>query len=112
MEITSADRGGGGAARELERDEAEIPADRLEDLLGLELPVIVLLAEKTMTLEEILALRKDSVIEFDKLSNAPLDLYVNNRRLGSGNAIKLEDRFGLHVGEIDSAEETLRKLSR
>ena len=75
-----------------------------------ELTVIVVLAEKTATLEEVLSLSTGSVIVFGKHHTDPLDLLVANRRIGAGRAVKLGERFGLQVREIGTPEETLEKL--
>jgi len=74
------------------------------------LEVSVVLAEKTAKLGEVLSLCIGSVIGFEKHSTALLDLLVSNRRIGAGKAVKSGERFGLHLGEIGTPEETLAKL--
>ena len=57
------------------------------DLVFLEdvpLKVNVVLAETTMPLGEILALGADSVVQLDKLSGDPVDIYVERQQLGKG----------------------------
>jgi flagellar motor switch/type III secretory pathway protein FliN len=88
-----------------------IPPERLERILSLELPVIVVLAEKEMTLEQILALDKDAMISFDRRDDAPLDFWVNDQRVGSGKAIQVAGRLAIHVRQVDSPGEALRKFS-
>ncbi len=87
-----------------------VDLERLERVLNVELPVIVVLAEKQMTLEEVLALDRDAVISFQKLSVEPLEFHVNDRLLGTGKAIKVEDKFGIYMETVDSPEEALKKL--
>ena len=69
----------------------------LEPLLDVKLPVIAILAEKTMHLSGILELDIGSVIVFPKTDSAPITLRVNNVEVGSGKTIKVGDRFGLHL---------------
>lgn len=71
-------------------------------ILPLEVPVIVTLAERTMPLSKILALTPGSIIEFDKPSDELLDLMINNRRIGRGQAVKVGENFGLRVTMIGS----------
>ncbi len=82
----------------------------LEKILNLELPVIVVLAEKASTLEEVLALAEGSVIVFKKHNTDPLDILVHNRRIGAGKTIKIGEHFGVHVREVGTPEEILAKI--
>jgi len=82
----------------------------LEALLDLQLPVIVVLAEKQATLEEVLNLAQGGIIVFKKHNSEPLDLLVNNQRIATGKAVKVGEKFGLHVRGIESPRETLRKI--
>lgn len=84
---------------------APASSERSEDpqrILPLEVPVIVTLAERTMPLSKILALTPGSIIEFDKPSDELLDLMINNRRIGRGQAVKVGENFGLRVTMIGS----------
>ena len=86
------------------------PYPNLEKVINLELPVIVVLAEKSATLDEVLSLCVGSVIVFKKHSTEPLDILVSNRRIGAGKTVKVGEHFGVHVGDIGSPEETLERL--
>ena len=82
----------------------------IEKILGLELPVIVVLAEKATTLEEILSLNEGSVIVFKKHNSEALDILINNRKIGAGKTIKIGERFGVHIREIGTPQEIVEKL--
>ena len=82
----------------------------LDLLLDLEVPVIVVLAEKTITLGEVLSFSEGTVVPFGKHAGEPLDIMVHNRRIGSGKAIKVGERFGIHVRQVLTPEETLAAL--
>ncbi|MDM8006206.1 MAG: FliM/FliN family flagellar motor switch protein [Phycisphaerae bacterium] len=71
-------------------------------ILPLEVPVIVTLAECTMPLSKILTLSPGSIIEFDKPSDELLDLMINNRPVGRGQAVKVGENFGLRVTVVGS----------
>jgi flagellar motor switch protein FliN len=78
---------------------------RTEDpqrILRLEVPVIVTLAERTMPFSKILTLSPGSIIEFDKPSDGLLDLMINNRCVGRGQAVKVGENFGLRVNIVGS----------
>ena len=82
----------------------------LDRLVDLELPVIVVLAEKQSTLEEVLNFAEGGIIVFKKHNSETLDLLVNNARIGRGKTIKVGEKFGLHVREIGQPRETLDKI--
>jgi flagellar motor switch protein FliN/FliY len=94
--------------RAMPEDATDYP--NLQALLSLELPVIVVLAEKETTLEEVLNLAEGGIIAFKKHNSEPLDLLVNDQRIGAGKTIKVGERFGLHVRTIGPQRENLRKI--
>ena len=75
----------------------EMVRQNLEALLDVELPLIAVLAEKELSLADVLDLDVDSVIVFPKHNSDPISLLVNNVEVGSGKTIKVGDHFGLHL---------------
>jgi len=96
------------------RTVAPVSQHRSEDphrILLLEVPVIVTLAERTMPLSKILALTPGSIIEFDKPSDELLDLMINNRCVGRGQAVKVGENFGLRVTVVGSVKSRVEAMS-
>lgn len=85
-------------------------ASDLRRILKLEVPVIVKLAERTMTLSEIMRLGPGAIIEFQKSNDEPLDLLVNNKTIGVGEAVKIGENFGLRITQIGDIEQIIRSL--
>ncbi len=73
----------------------------LGQLINMEVPVSVRLCEKLMPLEEILALRPGTLLEFPKSHEKPLDLFLNESRVGHGYAADLEDSLGFVIEGLD-----------
>jgi flagellar motor switch protein FliN/FliY len=82
----------------------------IQRILGIEVDAIVILAEKALTLEEILKLKEGAIIEFEKPISEPLDLVINNRKIARGVTIKIGEKFGLQITEIRTPEETVQAL--
>ena len=82
----------------------------IEKILGLELPVIVVLAETATTLEEILSLNEGSVIVFKKHNSEPLDILINNRKIGTGKTLMIGEHFGVHLRDVGTQREILAKV--
>src|SRR5688500_12780487 len=88
---------------------APSPGD-LARILSLEVPVIVKLAERKLTLGEVMRLGAGAIIEFSKNSDEPLELLVNNKAIGVGDAVKVGENFGLRITQIGDVREIIRSL--
>ena len=84
--------------------------DELRRILKLKVPVIVRLASKRLTLSEVMRLGGGGILEFEKASDAPLELLVNNKVVGEGEAVKVGENFGLRLTRIGDARERLDAL--
>lgn len=73
---------------------------RLDFLADVPLKVNVVLAETSMPLGEILALGTDSIVQLDKPSGDPVDIYVENQMLGRGEVIVLQEKLRIRLIEI------------
>ena len=82
----------------------------LRRILQLEVPVIVKLAERKLTLGEVMRLGAGAIIEFSKSSDEPLELLVNNKPIGVGDAVKVGENFGLKITQIGDVREIIRSL--
>ena len=109
--------GGGGpgtAAAPAVAQATELSPDLERDLyriLNLNVPVIVCLANRTMRLSEVVQLTAGSIIEFDKSSDDDLDLLISNKRIGQGQAVKVNENFGLRITDISTIQDKIAALS-
>ena len=65
-----------------------------------ELDLKIELGRTHMYLEDVLRLRKGSVVPLDKLAGDPVDVYVNGRLIARGEVLVLNDNFCVRVGEL------------
>jgi len=79
-------------------------------ILRLEVPVIVQLAARTMPLSDILGLSTGAIIEFDKPSDGELELMINNKCIGHGQAVKVGENFGLRVSTVGSVRDRIHAM--
>ncbi|MBC8354149.1 MAG: flagellar motor switch protein FliN [Planctomycetes bacterium] len=76
------------------------------DLLrDVELDLKIELGRTQMELEELLKLRRGSVVSLDKLAGDPVDVYVNGRLIARGEVLVLNDNFCVRVAELISGDE-------
>lgn len=84
----------------------------IERILKLRVPVVVRIAERTLRTADIMKLAPGSIVEFDRRVDDELDLMVNNRKIGTGHAVKIGENFGLRVGFVGDARQRIASLSR
>ena len=71
------------------------------DLISdVELDLKIELGRTNMYLEDVLKLRKGSVVPLDKLAGDPVDIYVNGRLIARGEVLVLNDNFCVRVAEL------------
>lgn len=90
-----------------------MPAD-VEAILKLEVSVIVEIARRTMTVDEVLTIAPGAIIELPARANDPLTILINNKPIGYGKAVKVAENFGvhvMHVGDVADKLEAVRSLS-
>ena len=90
-------------------DVDSLPED-VRRMLRLSVPVIVRLAERFMSVGEIMKVSPGSIIEFDKLGDSELDLMINNRVIGQGSAVKVGENFGLRIQAIGRVGDRIRSM--
>jgi len=69
-----------------------------------ELDVKIELGRTNMYLEDVLRLKRGSVVSLDKLAGDPVDIYVNGRLIARGEVLVLNDNFCVRVAELVTGE--------
>jgi flagellar motor switch protein FliN len=70
-----------------------------------EMDLRIELGRTHMELEELLKLRKGSVVSLDKLAGDPVDVFVNGRLIARGEVLVLNDNFCVRVAELISGDD-------
>lgn len=96
------DFAGGGENPEVERRNFDL-------LVEVEIEVAVELGRRRMPLSEILRLTTGSVIELEKLAGEPLEVYANGRLIAEGEAVVIDEKFGIRVTRLASSKEKRTK---
>jgi flagellar motor switch protein FliN/FliY len=77
----------------------------LDALSDVELDLKIELGRTLMHLEDVLKLRRGSVVALDKLAGDPVDIYVNGRLVARGEVLVLNDNFCVRVAELVTGDE-------
>jgi flagellar motor switch protein FliN/FliY len=75
-------------------------AATLDLIRDVELDLKIELGRTHMYLEDVLRLRKGSVVPLDKMAGDPVDIYVNGRLIARGEVLVLNDNFCVRVAEL------------
>jgi flagellar motor switch protein FliN/FliY len=98
----------------MDPSETSAPSDassrRLELLLDVPLDLSVELGRSRMSIQDLLGLSPGSVVELDKVAGEPLDILVNDRLVARGEAVVVNDKFGVRITDIVSPAERIARL--
>lgn len=86
-----------------------MPAD-LQSILKLEVPVIVVIAQREMAVKEVMALVPGAILELPKLADEELEILVNNKPVGTGVAVKVGENFGIRVTFVGNLRDRIEAL--
>jgi len=69
-------------------------------LRDVEVEITLEIGRRKMRIADVLKLASGQTLELAKAAGEPLDIFVNGRLLGRGEAIVLGDRYGVRITEI------------
>jgi len=80
----------------------------LQRLAGVEVEVTIEIGRRRMKISDLMRLRVGQVLELPKAAGEPLDILVNGRLLGRGEAVVVGERYGVRVLEfVKDAQDVL-----
>jgi flagellar motor switch protein FliN/FliY len=72
----------------------------LDLLLDVPVGLTVELGSCHLPMRDVLNLNAGSIVQLDKLADAPVELRVNDRLIARGEVVVLENRFGIKITEL------------
>lgn len=79
-------------------------------ILDIPLRVTVELGRTKMPVSELLNLTQGSVIELSKLAGEPMEVLVNDKLIARGEAVVVNEKFGVRLTDIISPTERIEQL--
>ena len=86
------------------------PSKTLDFILDVSLTVSVEVGRTKMSIQNLLQLGQGVVVELTKLAGEPLDIFVNERLIARGEAVIVNEKFGVRVTDIISQQERIGAL--
>jgi len=86
------------------------PMKNLDFIMDIPLQLTVELGRTKLLVRDVLLLNQGSVVELTKLAGEPLDVFVNSKLVARGEAVVINDKFGIRLLDIVSPNERVDKV--
>ena len=97
--------------QELNQSKSKHAPRNLDLIMDVPLDFSVVLGKSKKTIKDILALNTGSVVELDKMTDEPLEIYVNGKLIAKGEVVVINESFGIRITNILSKEQRVRHLN-
>jgi flagellar motor switch protein FliN/FliY len=85
---------------------------QLEMLMDVKLQLRVRIGKKTMLLKDVISMDIGSIVELDQLANEPLDILIEDKKIGEGEVVIVDGNFGIQITSIGSKAERLNSMKK
>lgn len=83
----------------------------LEFLLDIPLEISVELGKTKISIGDLLKLSQGAVVELNKSTEQPLDIFVNKKLMAHGEVVVVNEKFGIRLTNIISPGERVKTLT-
>lgn len=109
-QMPDADEGGAEAVELHAHEGGGVKERNLGLILDIPLRVTAELGRTKMVVSELLNLGQGSVIELSKLAGEPMEVLVNDKLVARGEAVVVNEKFGIRLTDIISPAERVEQL--
>jgi flagellar motor switch protein FliN len=95
----------------LEKGQGQKSIRDIDFLLDIPLEVSVELGHTSLLINDLLQLGQGSVVELTKLAGEPLEILINQKLIARGEAVVVNEKFGVRITDIISATERVKQLA-
>ncbi len=81
-------------------------------ILDVPLEVSVVLGRSKLNIKDVLELGSGSLIELDKLTEEPVEILINGKKVAYGEVVVVDENFGVRITSIISNEDRIKSLGR
>lgn len=68
------------------------------------------LGRTRMSINELLQLNSGSVVELQRMADEPMDVLVNGTLVAHGEAVVIDDKFGIRLTDVVSPQERVKRI--
>ncbi len=96
--------------KEFSASNADSGARDLDFILDIPLELSVELGRTRMLVNDLLQLGQGSIVELNKLAGEPLEIMINHKLVARGEAVVINEKFGVRLTDIVSPIERVKSL--
>lgn len=93
-----------------ESKELSLETQKLQFILDIPLQLTVELGRTSLLVRDVLQLNQGAVVELSKLAGEPLDVFVNSKLVARGEAVVVNEKFGVRLVDVVSPNERVEKV--
>lgn len=82
----------------------------LDTILDIPVTLSIEIGRTRISIKNLMQLNQGSVVELDRLAGEPLDVLVNGTLVAHGEVVVVNDKFGIRLTDVISAQERVKKL--
>lgn len=82
----------------------------LDNILDIPVTLAVEIGSTRVSIRNLLQFNQGSVVELDRLAGEPLNVLVNGTLIAHGEVVVVNEKFGVRLTDVISAQERVRKL--
>jgi len=84
--------------------------ESMEVILDIPVTISMEIGRTSISIRNLLQLNQGSVVELDRLAGEPMDVLVNGTLIAHGEVVVVNEKFGIRLTDVISAQERIKKL--
>jgi len=90
--------------------DSDLEMQKLKFILDIPLQLTVELGRTSLLVKDVLQLNQGAVVELSKLAGEPLDVFINSKLVARGEAVVVNEKFGVRLVDVVSPNERVEKV--
>ena len=85
-------------------------ANSINRLLDVNLPLSVQLGQTSMSIRDLLNLKKGKLVQLKRMAGEPVDVFISGKLLAKGEITVVDDRLSVRIGQLYGEREKFKHL--
>ena len=98
------------AVNNVATDQGELNPSNMGMLMDIPVTLSMELGRTRVSIRELMNFKSGSVVELQKMTDEPMDVLVNGTLVARGEAVVIDDRFGIRLTDVVSPMERVKNL--
>jgi len=85
-------------------------ANSINMLLDVNVAIEVQLGQTKMTVRELIALKKGSIVRLKRMAGEPVDVFIGEKMIAKGEITVVDDKLSVRIGQLYGERERFKHL--